>query len=93
MGVDEYMRSMKDASDVQKMMAPGTSTGEANAILAEIQKALANNGSVTPSTVQDYSNSNNTVTVNGADFDQVVKYLENVLGPGAQVVRSTSGRK
>ena len=48
---------------------------------------------VTPTSVQDYSNSNNVVNITGADFDKVVKYLEDVLGPGAQVVRSTSGRK
>lgn len=93
MGVDEYMRSMKDATDVQKMLAPGATKGEANAILGGIQKALSNGGSVTPSSVQDYSNSNNVVNITGADFDKVVKYLEDVLGPGAQVVRSTSGRK
>lgn len=93
LGVDEYMRSMKDATDVQTMLAPGATKGEANAILGEIQKALSNGGSVTPTSVQDYSNSNNVVNITGADFNKVVKYLEDVLGPGAQVVRSTSGRK
>ena len=46
-----------------------------------------------PNSVGDYSHSGNIVNVNGADFDQVVAWLTEYMGQGAQVVRSPAEKK
>jgi hypothetical protein len=91
-GVFNLPESIKDASDVSGLIGPG-STADASTILREIQQGLSNNGGTVAPTVQDYSNSNNTVTINGADFAQVVAYLQQYLGTQAQVVTATTTRK
>ena len=94
LGIDNYVKSMKDASDVSAITGPGAKQGAAAQILAEIQAGLRNNGNtVTPTTSTDYSGSNNVVNVNGANFDQVVAWISQYLGAGAQVVRAISPRK
>lgn len=49
-------------------------------------------GTGAATSVADYSNSNNVVNLNGVDFAQVVEYLQNMLGQGAQVVRAGTRR-
>jgi len=46
-----------------------------------------------PTQAADYSNSNNVVNVNGADFGAVVEWLTNYLGTGAQVVTAATPRR
>jgi len=56
----------------------------------EVRRAMQSGA---PTSVNDYSNSNNTVTVNGADFQAVVEWLQQALGTGARVVTPTSTRR
>lgn len=92
LGIDDYLKSMKDATDISAIT--GASGGGANQMLREIQQGLAaNNGSAVPTQSQDYSNSNNNVTINGASFDDVVSWLQQYLGQGAQVVRTVTPRR
>jgi hypothetical protein len=94
LGIDDFLKSMKDATDVSAITGSGASGSSANQILREIQDGLAkNNGSAVPTQSQDYSNSNNNVTINGASFDDVIAWLQQYLGSGAQVVRTVSPRK
>lgn len=51
----------------------------------EVRRAIQSGA---PSQVADYSNSNNTVNVDGANFDQVVDWLMQFMGGNAQIVRS-----
>lgn len=95
MGVDDYLKSMKDATDITPITGSGGAPGAASAdqILREIRDGLAKYGSAATSQVQDYSHSNNQVTINGASFDDVIKWLKENLGAGAQVTRTNTGRK
>lgn len=93
LGIDDYLRSMKDATDVSGITGAGAAPGAASQILREIQQGLALNGSAVPSQSQDYSNSNNTVNINGASFEQVIAWLQQYLGQGAQVVRTVTPRR
>lgn len=95
MGVDDYLKSMKDATDITPITGSGGAPGAASAdqILREIRDGLAKYGSAATSQVQDYSHSNNQVTINGASFDDVIKWLRENLGAGAQVTRTNTGRK
>jgi hypothetical protein len=56
----------------------------------EVRRAIASNA---PTSVADYSHSNNVININGAPLEQVLEYLETYLGAGAQVVTATAGRK
>lgn len=56
----------------------------------EVRRAV---GSGAPTQTGDYSHSNNTVTVNGADFQAVVEWLQTALGTGAQVVTANTTRR
>ena len=56
----------------------------------EVRRAM---GAGSPTQVADYSNSNNVVNINGAPLEQVIEYLQQYLGAGAQVVTATAGRK
>lgn len=93
MGVDDYLASMKDATAVSGITGPGTSGASAQQILREIQAGLAANGPAAAATTVDHSHSGNTVNINGASFDEVVKWLQNNLGQGAQVVRTNTPRR
>ena len=56
----------------------------------EVRRAMQSGA---PSQVADYSNSNNVVNVNGADFGAVVEWLTSYLGTGAQVVTAATPRR
>jgi len=43
--------------------------------------------------VNDYSNSNNNLTINGADFAQVVEYIQQLFGGASFSTTTISGRK
>ena len=56
----------------------------------EVRRAMQSGA---PTSVADYSHSNNQVTINGADFLQVIDWLQKTLGAGAQVVTATTARR
>lgn len=56
----------------------------------EVRRAI---GSGAPTQVSDYSNSNNTAYINGADTSAVIAWLQQNLGAGAQVVMAQSPRR
>lgn len=56
----------------------------------EVRRAIGSNAATQ---VSDYSNSNNVVNVNGADFGAVVQWLTQYLGTGAQVVTAATPRR
>lgn len=93
LGIDDYLKSMKDATDMSAITGSGASGSAQQRILQEIQRGMQANGSAVPTQSQDYSNSNNNVTINGASFDDVVSWLQQYLGQGAQVVRTVTPRR
>lgn len=56
----------------------------------EVRRAI---GAGAPTQVADYSNSHNVINIDGANFDQLVAWISEFVGPSAQVVRATAPRK
>lgn len=57
----------------------------------EVRRAIQSGSQFT--SLGAYASTSNTVTINGADFAQVVAYIQQYLGIGQTVVSSTSARK